>query len=204
MTRSKRMPSPKAYSRRFILQAISRVGCPLPRLSPVLRRRATKVQGRKLVVVTGGGGGDAYPLMDAYLGMLEQTGGRRQDRQRSDCRTLHAQVATQAPGASGPAPGGDGTPLFPPYGRDAGRGRSGGGMAGYNTLCELLSQKTLSLLIPRETPRKEQLIRSQIFKQQGLADYISGPRYRPGPCRTKCFTCWKMPGTSARPSTTSP
>ena len=45
-------------------------------------------------------------------------------------------------------------------------------MGGYNTLCEILSQGTLSLVIPRETPRREQLIRAQAFKRQSLVDYI--------------------------------
>jgi predicted glycosyltransferase len=45
-------------------------------------------------------------------------------------------------------------------------------MGGYNTLCEILNQGTPSLVIPRETPRKEQLIRAQAFKQHNLVDYI--------------------------------
>ena len=46
------------------------------------------------------------------------------------------------------------------------------GMGGYNTLCEILSQGTVSLIIPRETPRQEQLIRAQVFHRHRLADYI--------------------------------
>jgi predicted glycosyltransferase len=45
-------------------------------------------------------------------------------------------------------------------------------MGGYNTLCEVISQGTLCLVIPRETPRTEQLIRARAFKKQGLVDYI--------------------------------
>ena len=45
-------------------------------------------------------------------------------------------------------------------------------MGGYNTLCEILSQGTMSLVIPRETPRKEQLIRARAFHRKGLVDYI--------------------------------
>ncbi len=45
-------------------------------------------------------------------------------------------------------------------------------MGGYNTLCELMSQNTVSLLIPRETPRLEQTIRAQCFKQRNLLEYI--------------------------------
>ena len=45
-------------------------------------------------------------------------------------------------------------------------------MGGYNTLCEILGQGTLSLVIPRETPRKEQIIRARAFARQNLVDYI--------------------------------
>ena len=45
-------------------------------------------------------------------------------------------------------------------------------MGGYNTLCEILNQGTPSLVIPRETPRKEQLIRARAFKEHNLVDYI--------------------------------
>jgi predicted glycosyltransferase len=45
-------------------------------------------------------------------------------------------------------------------------------MGGYNTLSEVLSQGTPSLVIPREHPRLEQLIRARAFHAQGLIDYI--------------------------------
>ena len=51
-------------------------------------------------------------------------------------------------------------------------------MGGYNTLCEILSQGTLSLVIPRETPRKEQLIRAQTFQRQKLVDYIPWDEFK--------------------------
>ena len=45
-------------------------------------------------------------------------------------------------------------------------------MGGYNTLSEVLNQGTPSLVIPREKPRLEQLIRARAFHDQGLIDYI--------------------------------
>jgi len=36
-----------------------------------------------------------------------------------------------------------------------------------------LTQGTVSLLIPRETPRREQLIRARVFKERNLVDYIA-------------------------------
>jgi predicted glycosyltransferase len=58
-------------------------------------------------------------------------------------------------------------------------------MGGYNTLCEILSQGTISLVIPRETPRKEQLIRAQTFQRQNLIDFIAWDRLAPDLLREK-------------------
>lgn len=45
-------------------------------------------------------------------------------------------------------------------------------MGGYNTFCEILTQQTPALIIPRESPRLEQLIRAQCMHSRGLIDYI--------------------------------
>ena len=45
-------------------------------------------------------------------------------------------------------------------------------MGGYNTICEVLSSKTLSLVIPREIPRKEQFIRAGAFNHENLIEFI--------------------------------
>ncbi len=45
-------------------------------------------------------------------------------------------------------------------------------MGGYNTICEIISSNTLSLVIPRESPRKEQYIRAKVFSRENLVDYI--------------------------------
>ena len=43
-------------------------------------------------------------------------------------------------------------------------------MGGYNTISELLSYEKRTLVVPRVTPRREQLIRAQRFSQLGLLD----------------------------------
>jgi predicted glycosyltransferase len=127
----------------------------------------------KLVVVTTGGGGDGYNVMRNYVDMLESNAGNRlpfrsalitgpfmpQKKRRKifkrarklGVRTyhFHRQMETIFAAADLVV-----------------------SMGGYNTLCEILSQGTLSLVIPRETPRKEQMIRAQAFKRQNLVDYI--------------------------------
>ena len=45
-------------------------------------------------------------------------------------------------------------------------------MGGYNTVCEILSQGTVSLIIPRDRPRQEQLLRARAMKGRGLIDCI--------------------------------
>lgn len=61
-------------------------------------------------------------------------------------------------------------------------------MGGYNTVCELLTQQTPALLIPRETPRKEQLIRAKCLKSRKLVDYIAWNEVTPQLLKEKIFS----------------
>jgi predicted glycosyltransferase len=45
-------------------------------------------------------------------------------------------------------------------------------MGGYNTVCSILSFRKPALLVPRVSPRKEQWIRAQCLKQNGLLDVV--------------------------------
>lgn len=129
--------------------------------------------GEKLVVVTTGGGGDGYRVLDTYLAMLEGL--------------LPAQADFKSVLITGPfLPKAQKEEIFQ-------RARRVGVrcwqfyrrmeeiiagadlvvcMGGYNTACEILSQGTVSLIIPRETPRREQLIRAEVLERQQLVDYI--------------------------------
>jgi predicted glycosyltransferase len=136
------------------------------------RKRHHISETEKLVVVTTGGGGDGYPVMDAYLSMLERRGHAipyrsilitgpfmpKTQRQEILERSRHLNVK-----------------VFHFY-RQMEKVLAAAdlviSMGGYNTLCELMSQNTVSLLIPRETPRLEQTIRAQCFNQRNLLDYI--------------------------------
>lgn len=60
-------------------------------------------------------------------------------------------------------------------------------MGGYNTVCEVLTQQTPALIIPRETPRREQLIRAQCLKQEALIDYLGWHDITPQHLREKIF-----------------
>ncbi|MDO4784991.1 MAG: glycosyltransferase [Propionibacteriaceae bacterium] len=45
-------------------------------------------------------------------------------------------------------------------------------MGGYNTVCEILATETPGLIIPREVPRLEQLIRARSLSAVGALDYL--------------------------------
>ena len=47
-------------------------------------------------------------------------------------------------------------------------------MGGYNTFCEILSMDKRALLVPRSTPRKEQLIRAIQAQKLGLVNMLDG------------------------------
>jgi predicted glycosyltransferase len=136
-------------------------------------RKRHKITGEDtLVLVTTGGGGDGYPVMDAYLSMLELlgagnpyksiliTGPFMPKAQRMDVLMRARKVKAL---------------VFHFYRQMETIIAASDlviSMGGYNTLCELMSQRKLSLLIPRETPRMEQTIRAQCFKERNLLDYI--------------------------------
>jgi len=151
--------------------------------------------GQKLVVVTTGGGGDGYRVMDTYLAMLESF---------SHAPPFKSVLITG--------------PFMPKQGRKDifKRARRLGvrtyhfyrqmekifaaadivvSMGGYNTLCEILGQGTISLVIPRETPRQEQIIRARAFHRQNLVDYIPWADYAPDILRDKIFDLLENPGS---------
>jgi len=158
-----------------------------------IRKELGVQQEEKLVVVTTGGGGDGYNVMRNYVDMLESINGnlpfksvlitgpfmpkkkRKKIFKRArklGVRTFHfyRQMETIFAAADLVV-----------------------SMGGYNTLCEILSQGTLSLVIPRETPRKEQMIRAQAFKRQNLVDFIPWGEFNPKILQEKILTLLESP-----------
>jgi predicted glycosyltransferase len=66
-------------------------------------------------------------------------------------------------------------------------------MGGYNTVCEILSLGKPSLIIPREQPRREQLIRAQILYEHNLADFIPWYQVDPDLLRSKLLAMIEEP-----------
>ena len=153
-----------------------------------LRRRYRILPSDTFVLVTTGGGGDGFDVLDKFLNM-------------------HDYFPTTLPFKSLLITG----PFMPKKKREGikKRGKVYGiktlpfhsrledlmqaadlviSMGGYNTICEILSQQTPALIIPRETPRKEQLIRARCLKKEGLIDFLGWDEITPQKLREKIFS----------------
>lgn len=130
-------------------------------------RRELGIGDKPLVVVTVGGGGDGYDILQTAVEMLGEpgapachlvlvTGPLMPRRQR---QALHRAVDGL------PASLFEFTPDLPSYLAAADLVVS---MAGYNTVCELLSLQKRALLIPRARVRAEQRIRALSLAERGL------------------------------------
>ena len=143
-----------------------------PRVTDLRRELAPYAD--RLVVLTAGGGGDGFPLMHAYLlglGRLEKPAftsvlvtGPMMDA--NELSMLHELAATLPVGTVCIEPF---LPNPLPLLAAADLVVS---MAGYNTVCELLALRQRALLIPRVTPRQEQLVRATLLAQRGLVHML--------------------------------
>ncbi|WP_319470834.1 glycosyltransferase [uncultured Pseudodesulfovibrio sp.] len=156
----------------------------IPRKVPKTRKPRRK---QKQVLVTIGGGGDGYTVLDNYLKMLESNGTvnfktlmitgpflahDRLDELADRARALKVQIK----------------PFVKNLEKRMATADLVVTMGGYNTLCEILSLKKPALVIPRDTPRLEQLLRAKVFEGRGLCDYIKWGDVTPDILRQKVNT----------------
>ena len=137
-----------------------------------LRKEQGLKNNEKLVVVTTGGGGDGYPVLNAYLNMLETenrpfsfksvlvTGPFMPSQQRKEIFDRTRKLGVKA------------YRFYRRMVKIIAAADLVVGMGGYNTVCEILTQRTPSIIIPRYNPRREQLIRAEVLNNQNLVDYI--------------------------------
>ncbi len=64
-------------------------------------------------------------------------------------------------------------------------------MAGYNTVCELLSSGSNAILVPRAEPVKEQLIRARLLAAEGLFDVVEPSELSPDALMNKVLASLK-------------
>ena len=134
-------------------------------------RKELQVEGR-LIVVTGGGGIDAYPMMRTCMRALRLLGphagveaifisgllmdNEQRERLRQQAQGLKVRVLTHVEDSLSYLNAADLVVT----------------MAGYNTLCQVLQLKRRALVVPRSGPSAEQQMRARLFNQRGLADVI--------------------------------
>jgi predicted glycosyltransferase len=70
-------------------------------------------------------------------------------------------------------------------------------MAGYNTVCELLSFRRPAVLVPRATPVGEQLLRARLLAARGYFDYVEPHQLVPGVLMDKVLDAVKQPPAPA-------
>lgn len=152
-----------------------------------VRRKFRILPQDTFILVTTGGGGDGFDVLDRYLAMHDYfptslpfksmiiTGPFMPKRKREDIRKRGKVY---------------GIKTLPFHSRLEELIKAADlviSMGGYNTVCELLTQQTPALIIPRETPRQEQLIRAQCLRNEGLIDYLRWDDISPQQLREKIF-----------------
>ena len=148
------------------------LGRTIPKIDTERVRRELEIDDRPFVVVTVGGGGDGYDILNAYLDMVRQwkkavpfhtllvTGPLMAERKRKQlAATVRGRNVTLMTF----------TPRLLDYMASADLVVS---MAGYNTTIELLSLGQRAILIPRNQVRAEQRIRAERLHARGLATHL--------------------------------
>lgn len=160
-----------------------------------IRKRYRVMDEDKFVLVTTGGGGDGFEVIDHFLDMHDYyptslpfksmiiTGPFMPKRIREDIKKRAQKFGIKT------------VPFHPRMEELMIAADLVISMGGYNTICEILTQQTPALIIPRESPRQEQLIRAKRLKSHGLLDFIPWTEVTPQKLREKVFRLIKQQDT---------
>lgn len=163
----------------------NKVGCDR---KATIRKRYRILDDDKFILITTGGGGDGFEVLDHYLTMHDFyptslplksiiiTGPFMPKKMREGIKKRAKKIGIKT------------LPFHPRIEELMSAADLVISMGGYNTICEILSQKTPSLIIPRENPRKEQLIRATNLRDHGLLDFIPWMEVTPQLLREKIFS----------------
>ena len=136
-------------------------------------RRELRLHTGRLVVVTAGGGGDGYDLFRAMLDAVRLN----PEAAAFDCVLISGPLMSDAnrDGLQVMANGSSAV-HFVPFTDDVPGYLEASdvvvSMGGYNSVCEILSASRPAIIVPRVTPRKEQLIRAVTLSRRGLLRMI--------------------------------
>ncbi|NHC33167.1 glycosyltransferase family protein [Scytonema millei] len=134
-----------------------------------IRRELQVSQRERLILVTPGGGEDGYELVDTYLSALAILPAKYRIKSLIICGPempeTQKQLVERAAENNSQVRVGEFTDDLMSYMNAADVVVS---MAGYNTVCEILSAKKPSVIIPRSKPSQEQLIRAEKMANLGL------------------------------------
>lgn len=139
------------------------------RKNPAAVRQELQLHGEQLIVVTPGGGEDGYQLLATYLDGLAWLPAERKVVSLIVCgpempqaqRTMLAQAARRLPHVRLT----EFTDDLPSY---MGAADAVVSMAGYNTVCEILSLNRPAVVVPRVMPVAEQWLRAERMARLGL------------------------------------
>jgi predicted glycosyltransferase len=142
-------------------------------IAPEEVRAGLPMQTNNLVLVTAGGGGDGQDLFDTMVRGLVDAG----DQVDFDCLLIGGPLMDEEDRSTLRRRIGDRKNLHFLDFADQMTSYLGAAdvvvsMGGYNSLCEILSLGRPAIIVPRITPRKEQLIRAEILSQRGLVQII--------------------------------
>jgi len=142
-------------------------------------RADLRLRRQNLVVVTTGGGHDGYPLMRSCLEAFHLIG--RDSRFEAILITGPLMDPDQREQLRSQACGLDARVLScvedaPSFINAADLVIT---MAGYNSLCEVVSLRRKALVVPRLGPRAEQRMRAELFQQKGLIDVLDPQKVSP-------------------------
>jgi predicted glycosyltransferase len=188
------------YGSRSIFNSVKEYGFPesvarITRFCGYLKRPTAQLareSGPPHVLVTTGGGGDGTAMIEAYLEGLA---------------SLPRNIALKTTVVFGPQMSADASAsllerygyladvTFSDFEPDLTRLYAGSdivvSMAGYNTVCELLSFGHHAILVPRAEPVREQLMRARLLAAQGLFDIVEPQDLNPETLISKVLAALK-------------
>lgn len=177
---------------------------PAPEEIRIIRRELHIASHEKLVLVTTGGGGDGHPMVETFLAAFDPCLGGIPEQTRVVVVTgpfispgNYLQVAKHCKDLNFT------TLKFHRFMEGLiGAAEVVVSMGGYNTVCEIVSQRKPFLIVPRRVPREEQLIRAQVLYKEGFCDYLDPRHLSPRSLRSKVLQLLKN-GSAYRQKMTS-